>query len=124
MAGNAPGVGAASRTLCDLVFVGFKSQVIALDRKNGQIVWRWESPKGTGFVAVLLDGDQRVVSVDGYTYGLDPVTGKQTWFNPLEGMGTGIPCLASIYWSTSTAQTAYWAAKQGEAADSTAHSGS
>jgi hypothetical protein len=124
MAGKAPGVGAASRTLSDLVFVGFKSQVIALDRKNGQIVWRWESPKGIGFVAVLLDGDQLVVSVNGYTYGLDPVTGKQAWFNPLEGMGTGIPCLASIYGSTSTAQTAYWAAQQDEAAGSASHTGS
>jgi hypothetical protein len=44
--------------------------------------------------------------VDGYTDGLDPQDGREKWSNPLKGMGTGIPCLASIYGSTSTAQTA------------------
>jgi outer membrane protein assembly factor BamB len=97
----------AERTLCDLVFVGFNSRVIALDRESGEKVWRWDMPKGRGFVAVLLDGDRLVVSCDGYTYALNPMTGEPLWENHLEGEGTGIPCLASIYGSTSTAQTAY-----------------
>jgi outer membrane protein assembly factor BamB len=108
--------------LCDLVFVGFNSQVAALDRRSGDLAWTWKSPKGSGFVAVLLDGDQLVVSINGYTYGIDPATGREIWFNPLEGMGTGIPCLASVYGSTSTAQTAYWAAQQ-ESHDSASSSG-
>jgi len=97
----------AERTLCDMVFVGFNSRVVALDRRSGEKVWSWVAPRGTGFVAVLLDGDQLVVSCNGYTYALRPETGETLWQNPLEGEGTGIPCLASVYGSTSTAQTAY-----------------
>lgn len=37
-----------------------------------------------------------IVSVQGYTYCLDPVTGEQRWFNELEGMGVGVASLASV----------------------------
>ncbi len=77
------------------IFVGFNSRVVALDRQNGEVLWQWKAPKGTGYVAVLLDGDRLVVSVEGYTYCLDPATGNEIWFNPLSGTGTGVPCLAS-----------------------------
>lgn len=83
-----------------LVFVGFNSHVVALDRHTGELVWEWKSPKGSGFVAVLLDGDRLIVSVQGYTYCLDPNTGAGLWSNPLSGMGIGIPCLASAYGTT------------------------
>ncbi|MCX7806546.1 MAG: PQQ-binding-like beta-propeller repeat protein [Planctomycetota bacterium] len=79
----------------DMIFVGFNSRVVALDRQNGDVLWQWKAPKGTGYVAVLLDGDRLVVSVEGYTYCLDPATGDEVWFNPLSGTGTGVPCLAS-----------------------------
>ena len=83
------------RTVSDLVFVGFHSQVIALDRYTGEIVWKWKSPKGSGFPAVLVDGDRLMVSINGYMYCLDPLYGQEVWSNPLEGMGVGTPCLAS-----------------------------
>jgi outer membrane protein assembly factor BamB len=79
-----------------LVFVGVNSRVAALDRYSGELVWQWRSPKGTAeYVAVLLDGDRLIVSVQGYTYCLNPVTGTQVWDNPLKGFGLGVPCLAS-----------------------------
>lgn len=83
-----------------LVFVGFNSRVVALDRHTGELLWEWKSPKGSGFVAVLLDGDRLIVSVQGYTYCLDPNTGAGLWSNPLSGMGVGIPCLASAHGTT------------------------
>lgn len=83
-----------------LVFVGFNSRVVALDRHTGRLVWDWKSPKGSGFVAVLLDGDRLIVSVQGYTYCLDPKTGIVLWSNPLSGLGVGIPCLTSAHGST------------------------
>ncbi|MFM9961161.1 MAG: PQQ-binding-like beta-propeller repeat protein [Planctomycetaceae bacterium] len=83
-----------------LVFVGFNSRVVALDRRTGQLVWDWKSPKGSGFVAVLLDADRLIVSVQGYTYCLDPNNGALLWANPLSGLGVGIPCLASAHGST------------------------
>lgn len=83
-----------------LIFVGFNSRVVALDRCTGELVWDWKSPKGSGFVAVLLDVDRLIVSVQGYTYCLDPSTGDELWSNPLSGMGVGIPCVASAHGST------------------------
>src|SRR4051794_22818095 len=80
----------------NLVFIGFNSRVAALYRDNGRLAWQWKSPKGSGYVGVFLDGDRLIVSVNGYTYCLDPDTGEQVWFNELEGFGVGPPSIASV----------------------------
>ncbi len=80
----------------DLIFVGFNSRVAALHRDSGELVWQWTSPKGSGYVSLLLDGDRLIVSVIGYTYCLDPATGNQIWFNELPGFGAGVASLASV----------------------------
>lgn len=86
----------SDRALADLVFIGFNSKVIALDRYSGDIVWNWKASKGrAAYVAVLLDGDRLIVSVQGYVYCLDPLFGQEVWDNPLKGHGVGIPCLVS-----------------------------
>ena len=36
----------ANLTGMDLVHLGFKSRVIALDRETGDVVWDWKSPRG------------------------------------------------------------------------------
>lgn len=82
--------------LSDLIFVGFNSRVAALHRRTGRRMWDWRSPKGKGYVTVLLDGDRLIVSVIGYTYCLDALTGRELWSNELEGMGTGVVSLASV----------------------------
>jgi outer membrane protein assembly factor BamB len=82
--------------LDQLIFVGFNSRVAALNRDTGETVWQWKSPKGIGYTTLLLDGDRLIVSVQGYTYCLDPLTGQQYWYNALPGMGTGVPSLASV----------------------------
>ena len=79
-----------------LIFVGFHSQVVALHRDSGELVWQWKSPSGSGYVTLLLDGDRLIVSVVGYMYCLDPATGEQLWFNELSGFGTGVASLASV----------------------------
>lgn len=90
----------SQRTIADLVFVSFNKQVIALDRYTGEMAWKWSAPKGSGFVALLIDGDRLIASCQGYTYCLDPLYGQEVWSNPLEGMGVGTPCLASVSGST------------------------
>lgn len=85
----------------DLLFVGFNSRVAALSKTDGHMVWEWKSPKGTGYSAVLVDGNQVFVSVDGYTYLLDAFTGTERWRNLLPGFGTGVPCLATAGGGTS-----------------------
>lgn len=84
------------RTIDDLVFVGFNRYVVALDRYSGEEVWRWKSPQGQSYVAVMLDGDRLIVSANGYMYCLDPLFGQTVWSNPLRGLGTGAPCLTSM----------------------------
>ena len=73
-------------TIDHLVFVGFNSQIVALDRSTGGLIWHGKSPKGRGFVAMLLDGDQLIVSVKGYTYRIDPATRGTLWTNLLNGV--------------------------------------
>jgi outer membrane protein assembly factor BamB len=64
------------------------------------VAWDWKSPRGSGFVALLVDADQLLVSIDGYTFALDAATGRELWHNPLKGLGTGVACLASARGTT------------------------
>ena len=80
----------------DLVFTGFNGRVAALDRQSGDIVWKWAAPKGIQYVSLLLDGDRLVVSVNGYMYGLNPLTGELLWHNDMPGFGMGVASLVSI----------------------------
>ena len=81
-----------------LVYTGFNSQVIALDRDTGDIVWSWKArrPRSCGYVTLLLDGDRVVVSVNGYMYCLDAATVDELCFNETKGFGTGVASLASL----------------------------
>ncbi|MGK0203678.1 MAG: outer membrane protein assembly factor BamB [Planctomycetota bacterium] len=83
-------------SLAELIFVSCNSRAAALSRQTGEIVWSWKAAKGSGFVALLLDGDRLIASVNGYTYCLDAQTGEQLWMNPLTGYGVGVPCLTSV----------------------------
>jgi outer membrane protein assembly factor BamB len=103
----------------ELIFVGFNSRVVALHRDSGNVVWHWKSPRGSGYVTLLLDGDRLVVSVVGYTYCLDPRTGHQLWFNELAGMGTGVASLASVRGSAQPFLDAAAADEASQAAAST-----
>ncbi|HWB20466.1 MAG TPA: PQQ-binding-like beta-propeller repeat protein [Phycisphaerales bacterium] len=107
--------GGRERTMADLVYVGFNSQVVALDRYTGEEVWMWKCPKRGGFVAILIDGDRIIASCNGYTYCLDPLFGQVVWSNELKGRGVGIPSVASVNGTsnaTSGASAAVAAQKQ------------
>ena len=107
---------ATERTILDLVFAGFNSRVVALDRQTGEVAWTWKSPKGRSpHVAVLLDGDRLIVSVQGYTYCLDVASGREIWSNPLTGFGLGVPSLVSIHGNSGSAAAAAIIARQGAA---------
>lgn len=86
--------------MSDLIYVGFNSRIAALDRATGELVWDWKAPYGSGFVALLLDGEQLIASVQGYTWALDPLSGDMIWENQLKGFGYGVPCLVSTAGST------------------------
>ena len=88
----------------DLVFQAFNEQVIAMDRFTGEVSWEWKCTH-VGYPALLLDGDRLIVSFNGYTYCLDPLTGAEVWNNELKGRGTGVPVLASVRGGSTNAQT-------------------
>ena len=111
------------RTLADLVFVGFNSRVVALDRYSGEIVWDWKAPDGTGYVSVLIDGDRLVAGVNGYVYCLDPIYGQEVWRNPMKGFGHGVTSIASVSGSTSSDPAAEQARQEAAAASSAASAG-
>lgn len=96
----------ALRNLDDLVFVAFNGRVFAIDRYDGTQIWRTKPPKGSGFPALLLDGDRLIVSISGYTYCLDPWRGSILWTQEFSGEGMGIPALASVRGGASTAPPA------------------
>lgn len=81
----------------NLVYVGFNSRVAALNQDTGEIIWDWKAPKGRGYVSLLLLDDHRlIVSVVGYTYSLDALTGEQQWFNELSGFGSGVASIVAF----------------------------
>ena len=83
----------------DLVFVGLNSRVAALNQDTGEIAWQWRAPTpgSGGYVSLLLlDEDRLIVSVNGYTYCLNPQTGEQRWYNELSGFGTGVTSIATL----------------------------
>lgn len=110
-----PPVPAAS--IMDVVYLGFNSRVIALHRDTGDVVWMWKCPKGrASYVAVLLDGDRVIASVQGYTYCLEALTGRLLWENHLKGTGLGIPMVVSMRGNSGSAGAAAIIAQQQAAA--------
>jgi len=77
----------------DLVFVGIKGSVVALDRAKGQKVWATHL-KGWDFVNVVLQEELILATCCGEIFCLDPLTGSALWHNPLKGFGTGLATLA------------------------------
>jgi outer membrane protein assembly factor BamB len=80
--------------LSDLIFTGFNKRVAALDRASGEIVWHWKAHHN-GYVTLLLDGDMLLVSVNGFMYALDALTGRLIWENEMAGFGYGVTSLVS-----------------------------
>ncbi len=82
--------------IAEIVYIGFAKHVVALDRATGTLVWQWKIPRGRAYPAILVDGSQLFVSAMGYTYCLDPYTGRIIWENELSGLGTGVACIATV----------------------------
>jgi outer membrane protein assembly factor BamB len=78
----------------NLVFIGIKGSVIALDRAIGQQVWATHL-KGFDFVNVLLEDGAVLALCYGEVFCLDPLTGNALWHNPLKGFGRGLATIAT-----------------------------
>jgi hypothetical protein len=79
----------------ELLFVGIKNVVVALNQGDGTEVWRAKL-KGGDFVTVLWDGENLFAANDGEVFRLDPASGAIVWTNPLVGLRKGVVSLASL----------------------------
>ena len=77
-----------------LVFIGIKGSVVALNRATGQQVWATHL-KGSDFVNVILQDGAVLASCYGEIFCLDPLTGAGVWHNPLKGFGRGLATIAT-----------------------------
>jgi outer membrane protein assembly factor BamB len=80
--------------ISDLVFIGIKGSVIALDRATGEQVWATHL-KGYDFVNVLVEDGKVFATCYGEVFCLNPLTGEGLWHNRLKGLGTGLATIAT-----------------------------
>jgi outer membrane protein assembly factor BamB len=101
----------------DLVFIGGRHLVVALDRYDGSEVWRWKASSGKGFwgslsspsfVSIALDGDRLIVASPKQIWCLDPLTGEEVWRS--EGVSFGLGAYPVIAGTSASGQTAASAA--------------
>jgi len=78
----------------DLVFIGIKGTVVALNRESGQQAWA-TSLRNTDFVNVVLQDEAVFATCHGEIYCLDPFTGEIRWHNELKGFGYGLATIAT-----------------------------
>ena len=77
----------------DLVFIGIKGSVVALNRTTGKQVWVTHL-KGSDFVNIVVQNETVLASCYGEIFCLDPLTGNVLWHNPLKGFGIGLATIA------------------------------
>jgi len=77
----------------ELVFVGIKGSVVALNRETGEQVWVARL-LSTDFVNVVVEDERIFATTNGEIWCLDPVTGDVLWHNRLKGYGTGLATIA------------------------------
>jgi outer membrane protein assembly factor BamB len=78
----------------NLIFIGIKGTVVALDSSTGSEVWR-SKLKGNDFVNVVLQDGDLYATTKGELFRLDRATGKTRWQNPLKGLGLGLITIAA-----------------------------
>lgn len=82
------------KDISELLFVGIKGSVVALNRSTGQQVWATHVA-GMDFVNVVVDGDKIFATAQGEIFCLDPLTGAGLWHNQLKGLGRGLVTIAT-----------------------------
>jgi outer membrane protein assembly factor BamB len=80
--------------ISDLVFIGIKGSVVALDRSTGEQVWA-TNLTGSDFVNVVLENGRIFAMARGEVFCLDPLTGNGLWHNRLKGFGIGLATVAT-----------------------------
>ena len=75
------------------LFIGARGMVLAIDRTNGQEVWR-SRLKGGDFVNVVLSEGSLYATTHGELFCLDAASGNIIWHSSLKGLGRGLITIA------------------------------
>ncbi len=76
------------------LYLGVKGSVMALDAATRTQLWVTHL-KSSGFVHIVLEGDNLYAATYGEVFCLDPQTGAKRWHNPLKGYGLGLVSIAT-----------------------------
>lgn len=85
----------------EVLFVGIKDSVLAIDASTGAEIWRVTLKSGD-YTNVLFDGEWVFAANAGEVFCLDPRTGTLVWQNEMKGLGRGLVSLASSRKATSS----------------------
>ena len=77
----------------DLVHLGVRNTVLALDLATGEEVWRVKLKNGM-FTHVIRAGERVLAANQGEVWCLDARSGNELWHNALKGLGLGLVSLA------------------------------
>ena len=78
----------------DLLFIGIRGAVLALDKQSGARVWE-TNLESSGFVTLLVEGNQVFAGTHGKVFCLNAATGELLWQDGLRGYGYGLLSLAT-----------------------------
>ncbi|MEI7947469.1 MAG: PQQ-binding-like beta-propeller repeat protein [bacterium] len=109
----------------DMLFVGIKGRVLALDRNSGATLWETKVKGGAfgdSFVNLFFDRGSVFAATQGVLFCLDATTGRIQWENPLKGCGYGIATLASVAGASGNAASIAYKRDQDATASSSAAS--
>ncbi|MEE2972724.1 MAG: PQQ-binding-like beta-propeller repeat protein [Planctomycetota bacterium] len=120
-------------TIDNTVFIAARGTVVALDRFDGTVRWRWKARVGggfwgrfrfAGFTSICIDRDRLLVATANGIWCLDPMTGTEVWTSPLKDFRNGFPVIASgTSLSSVAAASAVVAAQQAAMMAATAGAG-
>ncbi|RMA80970.1 PQQ-binding-like beta-propeller repeat protein [Umboniibacter marinipuniceus] len=82
------------------LFLGIKSHVVCLDKRDGKELWRTKLKTST-VTNVYYENDQVFAYAGGHLFCLSTLDGKIVWTNTLKGLGFSTCIIASEQQSTS-----------------------
>jgi outer membrane protein assembly factor BamB len=103
----------------DLVYVGIRGSVVALDRNSGRRIWEAHL-KGSSFVTVLVDGNCVFAGTQGEIFCLDAGSGRILWQDGLKGYGLGLVSIATQNGCSNPAAAAAEISRQQQASSAAA----
>src|SRR2546426_1129623 len=78
----------------NLIYIGIRGAVLALDRATGQTIWQ-SNLGGADFVNVVLDNGELYAATKGEVFRLALANGEIIWQNKLPGLGRGLVTIAT-----------------------------